>query len=80
MKLSVTALLFTALLSASSLSQDTSPGRTMALDAVKETLVKQEIFFPKNIESIPDFVAHMTSSTRVYDEKKDGRKEVFKQE
>jgi hypothetical protein len=45
--------------------------RTQTLDAVKEMLFKQEILLPRNIETIPEFCDHLTSSTRVFDEKSD---------
>ena len=43
--------------------------RTMGLDQVKEMFVKNEIILPKNIRDIPDYMQHITASTRIYDEK-----------
>jgi hypothetical protein len=31
--------------------------------------VKNEIILPKNIRDIPDYMQHITASTRIYDEK-----------
>ncbi len=45
--------------------------RTPALDAVKEAIITQQVFYPRNAASIPDFYDQMTASTRVYDEDRD---------
>lgn len=42
--------------------------RTQSLDNVKAAVVLQSLRLPVNARSIPDFYAHMTASTRVFDE------------
>lgn len=42
--------------------------RTQSLDNVKAAVVLQSLRLPVNARSIPDYYAHMTASTRVFDE------------
>lgn len=44
--------------------------RTQALDAVKETLVSEEMMLPVNAASIDEFYLHMEAATRTHDEEK----------
>lgn len=47
-----------------------SVDRTFSLDAVKESIVTEEIKLPKNAKTIKNFYDQMVSSTRVYDDNK----------
>jgi len=47
-----------------------SVDRTFTLDAVKESIVTEGIKLPQNAKTIKNFYEQMTSSTRVFDEKK----------
>lgn len=47
-----------------------SSNRTIALDAVKESIVLKSYVLPVNSKSIKGFFEQMTSSTRIYDEDK----------
>jgi hypothetical protein len=42
--------------------------RTQTLDNVKAAVVSQSLKLPVNARTIPDYYAHMTASTRIYDE------------
>jgi hypothetical protein len=42
--------------------------RTQALDNVKAAIVTGSLRLPMNARTIPDYYAHMTASTRVFDE------------
>lgn len=45
--------------------------RTMALDAVKETVLMKSVHLPKNAPNIEGFYEQMQASTRVFDEEKE---------
>jgi len=44
--------------------------RTMAIDQIKEMFVKKEIVLPFNIREIPDYMNHIKSSTRIFNEER----------
>lgn len=46
--------------------------RTQSLDNVKAAVMTQALRLPVNARSIPDYYAHMTASTRVFDEDGNG--------
>ncbi len=41
--------------------------RTSALDNVSEMILARNLVLPKNVESLPEYYAHMQSSTRIFD-------------
>jgi hypothetical protein len=51
-------------------SHNLTVDRTASLDQVKEGLLSKTFMFPINAESIPNFYSQMTSSTRVFDQKR----------
>jgi hypothetical protein len=52
--------------------------RTQALDNVKAAIVTGSLRLPMNARTIPDYYAHMTASTRVFDEEGNGGEGEFK--
>jgi hypothetical protein len=52
--------------------------RTQALDNVKAAIVTGSLRLPMNARTIPDYYAHMTASTRVFDEDGNGGEGEFK--